>query len=76
LGLGRQTQVQLLPKRDYISEIWGKILVVNFLEHYNHEGKLVDINIRVTRPLTKGEKVGPIDVHGGCHKKRDESGAE
>jgi hypothetical protein len=33
---------------------WGKILVVDFLEHYNHEGKLVDINIRVTSPLSAG----------------------
>jgi hypothetical protein len=32
----------------------GKILVVDFLEHYNHEGKLIGINIRVTSPLSAG----------------------
>ena len=34
-----------------VKDIRGKILVVDFLEHYNHEGKLVDSNIRVASPL-------------------------
>jgi hypothetical protein len=32
----------------------GRFLLLKFLEHYNHEGKLVGINIRVTSSLSPG----------------------
>jgi hypothetical protein len=43
--------------KGFNSATWGNILVVDFLEHYNHEGKLVGINIRVTSSLSSGRNV-------------------
>jgi hypothetical protein len=36
------------------SEAMKKILLVDFLEHYYHEGELVGINIKVTSSLSSG----------------------
>jgi hypothetical protein len=38
-------QVGKKGRKSFNSETGGKILVVDFLEHYNHEGKLVGSNI-------------------------------
>jgi hypothetical protein len=40
--------------KSFKSEPLGKVLVVDVLDHYNHEGKLVGINIRVTSSLSSG----------------------
>jgi hypothetical protein len=51
-------QIGKKGRKSFNSETWGKILVVDFREHYNHKGnKLVDSNIRVASPLGAGRNV-------------------